>query len=287
MKSRYAAAALSLALSLSPLAQAADIAPLEQSFAWDDSRVDVGYCYRYAFSDLKGRQPIEYYLYVSGKDEYQELFNQYQGKYTKAVSLFRFKLDTARLRYESVRIDNLLPAQDKSFRFYDETFDYARKKAFYSGVEIKKGKDSLVKMEQACESNVYHANEIGAEFQIFFRHVKDGVKPFVLRYQDALGRTYSMDCRFEREETAEGTLCRKYLIEGQGALAKTLNVKGAVWLAKDDPAHYMVKHTMNMRVEWEHDSTLVLLKERKRMSPEEWEALQAEVVEKQQSGLSF
>jgi hypothetical protein len=285
-KSRYVAA-LILALFLSPLAHAAENTPLEQSFAWDDSRVDVGYCYRYRFTDMKGRGPIEYFLYISGKDEYQELYNMYQGKYTKAIGLFTAKLDTERLRYASVRVDNLLPAQDKSFRYYDEAFDHERKKLLYSGVEIKKGKDNPVKAEVGYESNTYRAGEIGAEFQIFFRHVKDDAKPFVLRYQDALNRTYSMDCRFEKEETVDGTLCRKYLIEGQGALAKTLNVKGAVWLAKDDPARYMVKHTMNMRVEWEHDSTLVVLVERKPMSPEEWKALQAEVVEKQKSALSF
>lgn len=284
---RFAAAAIFCLFGFSSLSAENPITPVDQSFSWDDSRVDVGYLYRYVFTDMKGRGPIEYYLYMSGEREYQQLYNQYQSKYSRSISLMTIKIDAEALCPVSMRFDNLMPDVDKSFRYYDEAFDQTGRKMKYTGVEIKKGKDVPVKGEQAWEPNAYTANAIGEEFLTYFRHVKDDVAPFTLRYQDTLGRKYAMDCRYEKDETVDGIPCRKYLIEGQGALAKAMNVKGGVWLAKDDPARYMVKHTMNMRVEWEHDSTMVILKERRKASPEEWAALQREVVDKQKASLAF
>lgn len=267
------------ALAAAPLA--AQAAPIGEVYAWNDARMDVGHFYHYVFTDMKGNGPQDTYLYISGKGEYQLLNNAYQAKYQKAITFITCKLNPFTAFYTTWDVVNLLPASDKSYRNAHYDFDLARGKVLYDYLEIKDGKDKPQKGEMDWEANVYKAGSTGVEFAIFFRQLRDGVKPFVLRYQDALNRTYNMDCSYEKDEVVDGIPCRKYLIKGQGLLAKVQNVQGAVWLAKDDPVRYMVKHTMNMRVDWDYGNAMVVMAERRPMTPAEWKAFQEALVLKQ------
>ncbi len=250
-------------------------------YQWKSERVEPGYFYHYVFSDMKGKSSIPVYYYVSGKEEFEWLQNAYLDSYQKAIHHTVNRLDRERLYYKSISIVNLLPASEKSYRNYEQEFDYAAGKMRYVGVEIQKGRDRPITLEKNLEQNLYLSASGGQEFFAFFPHLKDDVKPFTLRYSDTLGRSYDMDCRFDKEEKVGDILCRKYFIEGQGLLAKTMAVNGAVWLAKDSPARYLVKHTMNMRVNWEMPNAMLTLIERKKMSPEEWKSFQAALVEEQ------
>jgi hypothetical protein len=267
-----------IALALAARISAEEITPIDRVYAWDDARMDIGYFYHYVFTDMKGKGPKNTYYYVTGKDEFTILSNAYEGPYQKAIALSPMKISRERLYWEKQTATNLLPASDKSYRDVLVKYDFGTMKTHTEAILIEKGKDTPYSADEKFIPNAYLANSTGMEFAFFFRQLKDGVEPFTFTYVDALKRSYAMDCRYEKDETLNGIPCRKYSIMGRGILAKAMDVGGAVWTARDDSYRYMVKHTMNMRVDWDYANTMVVLAERKPMSPEEWKAFQDSMV---------
>ncbi len=258
-------------------------------FKWDDKQMDVGYFYHYSWTDMAGKSaPNDYYLYMADETHMQYLQNSYTGKGSRAIDLVTNTVDPLNFRYSGEDIVNLLPDTDKSYRTYRGEYDYAKGKITYTGILIEKGMDKKVNdaVDLPKGINIFY-NQLGSDIGLLYRMIPENGRPFTVNFIDTLRTVHEAVVRHEKDEMVGGILCHKYLIEGQGVIAKVANSGGALWMAADDTVHYMVQFRMNVRVNWDLANMGVKLAERKKMSPAEWKAFQDAMVAEQKKKGKF
>jgi hypothetical protein len=257
-------------------------------FEWDDAQLDVGFWYHYQFSDMNGQSAHDFYLYFPDQTYMQFLKNDYLEKNQNAISRLSYGIDPQRFALNSEEVVNLLPDTNKSYRDYHGTYDFGSHKISYKGTIIENGQDKPISqsVDLPVGINQFY-NTLGTDIGLLFRFIKPASLPFVFNFVDTLRSVHATKIRFDKTETIQGIPCKKYLIEGQGVIAVLAGNNGALWLADDGGPRYMVRYTMNARVDWSMGNLMTKLVERKAMSAAEWQAFQDSMVADQKKQGKF
>lgn len=251
-------------------------------FEFDPSRLDVGSMYHYVASDLTGKYPMDTYVYVKSLDtiaiykDYPQIAPD-QGLVFIVEDEFNWDyMMTERVYAYNPLNDLTIPNQEieslGQIDFVRKVFDIKATANDGRGKPVTKTFILNFEREPFYDYSLFHI-----DLQFALRHLKDGVKKLMVGNTFA-ARYNEMIIEYVGEETINGIPCRKYEHRSQGILAKLLGARGYIWLAKDDPRHYTVKYTSQLRRNATWKNFCLQLKEIRKIKPEEWEAFVQELV---------
>ncbi|HEX3045683.1 MAG TPA: hypothetical protein VHY08_13075 [Bacillota bacterium] len=222
---------------------AAAPAKISDVFLYDEARMDVGSVYHYIGSDIEGNNGIDFYIYVQSKDSIV-VYKGYDKLIPGSVYVINTTFDWEHMMRSKIEatnpLNNTLPQVEigtklnVNFKEKKVSISYTRNDE--SGKPKLNNSNYKYKVEPCFDYGFFHF-----DLQFALRFLKEGVDIF------RVSSTYSgivaeSEIKLLKDETVNNIPCKKYEIRGLGILAEAYNVKGQVWIAKNDPRHYTVKY---------------------------------------------
>lgn len=270
---RYAFLVLALcaaALSSMAVAQPSSVAshPFEQA----PDRFDSGTLYRYSMVLGQGKPATDYWLYLGEGGIARTLYDssRVDGSGTLRED---WKLDLESFRILERRAENLAPAGKGAFTWRSWRYDWDARKlrsAYgYPGAGKAVPPPETIQYEPEIRQH-----ELGLFFTVFFRYLKPDAEPFTILY-DSYGHPIFMEVRPAGEETVNGVPCLRYQLRGRGLWSRIVGQGGRVWIARDDPRHFLVKQTMRIGFSWTMRDFSLEFAEERPASASDWEGMAA------------
>lgn len=235
--------------------------------------LDVGSLYKYEIDRGAKKSPLDYWLYIS-QDKIVETFFDSTSIDKTGILKTDYQIDTGSFFFTRSTTTNMLPANEKQWKTKACLFD-AKNESLRIALlfDLPPPHDRIAYREDIPFNPTVWQRDLGIYFSVFFRYLKQPATSFSICY-DAYEHLIFMKVASVGEDEVNGIPCIKYKVDGEGLWSRLIGQGGYVWVARDDPRHYMVQHTMTIGWSWVMKDFSITLKEITTSTVEEWKALQ-------------
>lgn len=243
------------------------------AFRYDPAKMDVGTAYVYRLGDQAGVKTMQIYLYVKSPDT----LLVYKDYSTIAPMVFdvNVRFDWSRMMFAEERGVNpfwtsrMPNTNHESIGVWN--FEKRRMPITMTVFDSKGREKNRVMVIEANRFPTFDFSLYHIDLQFALRHYAGGPGPWVIG--GFYGGYYiESELKLARQETKDGKRCDVFELRGLGFLGWAMNIKQRIWVDRDDPFRRVVRYENDMKISPFND-VLLTLKEYRKMSLEEWNAM--------------
>lgn len=239
-------------------------------FKYDESKMEAGTMYDYSIKELNGSKEMSFQFYIKDPEtiicyvDFSNIFSQvqiFEEKYNTEVCAFAGSKGI--VPFEYLKLPKSNGSSEDHWDYENLKLDATAHMYDLSGKKKVYSVHKNIPMAPTYEMSLYQL-----DLWFAMRFINPDVKKFKVGSMYGLSSSEA-EVSYVGEETINGKLCDKWVVEQLGIIAKAKKEKQTIWFDKNDKYYNVVKYTNTKSIS-PIGKLDINLRNKKQISFEEW-----------------